>query len=130
MKSLLLDTLALLWWWADAPELGEYTCRALAQGQHRVYVSAASICEIATAQTLGKLEMRIDEDLGAAVEADGFEPLSISLFHAQAAGRLPPIHHHPFDRILIAQAQASGLTLVTPKDVIHRYGLLCLDARQ
>lgn len=58
-----------------------------------------------------------------AISAQGFEALSISLAHAKAAGRLPMIHRDPFDRMLIAQALAEDLAVVTNETLFDRYGM-------
>jgi PIN domain nuclease of toxin-antitoxin system len=63
------------------------------------------------------------------VAADGFIPLAIDLFHAQQAAALPPIHQDPFDRMLIAQAQAEGLELITADTIIPKYGIRTVLAR-
>jgi len=57
---------------------------------------------------------------------EGFEELAISGKHADAAGRLPPFHRDPFDRMLIAQARAEDLTLVTHDEAIRDYDVLTL----
>ncbi|MCX4024923.1 type II toxin-antitoxin system VapC family toxin [Endozoicomonas sp. SM1973] len=61
------------------------------------------------------------------VEDEGFEKLAISLFHAEKAGELPDIHKDPFDRMLIAQAQAEGLELVTQDGFIPQYNIKTLN---
>lgn len=91
-------------------------------------VSAASIWEISIKQAQGKLE--IENDLERLVEDEGFDKLSISHFHAQQAARLEPIHRDPFDRMLIAQAQAEGLELMTADLTIPRYGVKAVPARK
>ena len=58
----------------------------------------------------------------AGVEASGFEKLPITLAHAELAARLPPHHADPFDRMLVAQAEAEGLTLVTHDRPLAPYG--------
>lgn len=91
-------------------------------------VSAASVWEIGIKQAQGKLEL--EEDLERLVEDEGFDKLSINLFHAQQAARLAPIHRDPFDRMLIAQAQAEGLELMTADFTIAQYGVKIVPARK
>ncbi len=74
-------------------------------------VSAASAWEISIKGARGKLD--VPEDLLAALERDRIEKLPITIEHATAAGSLPRHHDDPFDRMLIAQAQLEGLSLVT-----------------
>ena len=108
--NLLLDTHALLWWWADEPLDDAATSRISASGT-LVAVSAASLWEIAVKSGVGKLS--IDGSTVDNVAASGFLPLPISLAHAERAGQLPRHHRDPFDRMLVAQAQIERLTIVT-----------------
>ncbi len=121
MKRLLLDTPVLLWWLADDPQLGAGARAAIADPRNQIYVSAVSTWEIAIKTQLGKLQTPIDME--SLIELEGFSPLPISLFHGQQAGHLPPLHRDPFDRMLIAQASAEGLVLVSNDDQIIRYGI-------
>lgn len=115
--NLLLDTCTLLWWVGSDPVSAE-AAEAIANPDNGVWVSAASIWEISIKQSIGKLEVR--GDLDAAVDED-FEPLPINAAHARLAGRLPHHHRDPFDRMLVAQSQAQGLTLVTRDRDIQKY---------
>lgn len=121
--KLLLDTHALLWWLADE-ELADGARRAIAAPENLVVVSAASVWEISIKRSLGKL--RIGEDLLGAIGGSGFEPLAITLGHAEAAGALPRHHDDPFDRMLIAQARSLDLTVVTRDRVFDRYDVAVL----
>jgi PIN domain nuclease of toxin-antitoxin system len=107
---LLLDTHALLWWLADEG-LTDQARDAIADPGNVVMVSAASTWEISIKKTLGKLSA--PDDLEQQVDESGFERLPISVSHGIAAGKLPRHHDDPFDRMLIAQAYAQGLTIVT-----------------
>ena len=127
MRRLLLDTHAFLWWLSDDPALGVEARQMMSEPRNQVLVSAASIWEISIKQAKGMLEA--PEDLEALVEDEGFTKLPISLFHGQQAGKLPEIHRDPFDRMLIAQAQAEGLELVTADGIIPQYGVRVVSAR-
>ncbi len=107
---LLLDTHALLWWLADEG-LAEHARNAIADPANMVIVSAASAWEISIKKALGKLVA--PDDLERQLDEGGFTPLPISIAHGIAAGQLPRHHDDPFDRMLIAQAFAEGLTVVT-----------------
>ncbi|HUD37633.1 MAG TPA: type II toxin-antitoxin system VapC family toxin [Streptosporangiaceae bacterium] len=107
---LLLDTHALLWWLADEG-LTDQARDAVADPANLVMVSAVSAWEISIKKALGKLAA--PDDLERQVDEGGFTPLSISIGHGIAAGELPRHHDDPFDRMLIAQAVAEGLTVVT-----------------
>ncbi len=115
--NLLLDTCTLLWWLGGDAVSAE-AAEAIANPDNGVWVSAASIWEISIKQTIEKLEVRGDFD--AAVDED-FDHLPISAEHARLAGRLPRHHRDPFDRMLVAQAQSQGLTLVTRDRDIMKY---------
>lgn len=101
--------------------MGPQTREQLVNTDNQVYVSAATIWEMSIKRQLGKLTA--PDDLEAVVERCGFIPLSIGLFHAQQAGSLPMHHRDPFDRMLLAQAQAEGLTLVSQDTVFPAYGV-------
>jgi PIN domain nuclease of toxin-antitoxin system len=122
---LLLDTHALLWWLADEG-LNAPARDAIADPANLVAVSAASAWEISIKKALGKLAA--PDDLEQQVQEGGFVALPISLAHGVAAGRLPHHHEDPFDRMLIAQAIAEGLTIVTRDKSFDAYGVALLTA--
>ena len=126
MLRLLLDTQALVWALGNHPRLGPGTRDAITDPDNDAYVSAASVWEIAIKQALGKL--RAPQDLTGRIEQDGFKGLPITLFHTEHAGGLTPIHRDPFDRMLVAQAQVKGLTIVTSDSIIPRYGVQTIPA--
>jgi PIN domain nuclease of toxin-antitoxin system len=123
--NLLLDTHVVLWWLADDPELADDIKDRLDQ-EPDVRVSAATIWEIAIKQALGKIAA--PADLPERVRDSGFRELPIDFTHATAAGRLPPIHKDPFDRMLVAQARCEGLTLVTRDPHCQQYDVPTLQA--
>ena len=122
---LLLDTPALLWWLSDDPALGESARAAIADTRNTVLVSAASAWEVTTKVRLGKLKVAaaLADDFDGHMEREGFEPLPISIEHAARAGLLAGVHKDPFDRMLIAQAQAENLPLVSNEVVFEGYGV-------
>ena len=113
--ALLLDTHALLWWLAQPDRLSPAAHGAIADQGNRVHVSAASGWEIATKVRLGKLPAASEllNDLPQLLAAQGFELLPITLLHGLHAGGYPMAHRDPFDRLLAAQAELGGLTLVS-----------------
>jgi len=123
--SLLLDTHVVLWWLADDPALPDQIKDRL-DHEADVRVSAATIWEIAIKQALGKIVA--PADLPERVRDSGFRELPIGFAHAMAAGRLPPIHRDPFDRMLVAQARREGLTLVTRDNHCQQYDVAVLRA--
>ena len=116
--TLLLDTHALLWW-LEGRELADDVSARIADPSTLVAVSAASIWEAAVKEALGKLST--PEPLGSAAVAEGFEPLAVTFEHADRVGRLPAHHRDPFDRMLVAQAQVEGLTIVTRDPAFDAY---------
>jgi PIN domain nuclease of toxin-antitoxin system len=122
---LLLDTHILIWWAHDVPIAAD-AASAIRAPQNAVVVSAVSIWEAEIKVQIGKLELEVD--LSAGLEEHGFEPLAMTFAHATAAGRLPPHHGDPFDRMLVAQAQLEGLTLVSRDPVFEHYPVSVLRA--
>jgi PIN domain nuclease of toxin-antitoxin system len=122
---LLLDTHALLWWLSDNPQLTKPATRAIANTRNTVIVSAASAWEIATRVRLGKLPTAVDlvADFVAQMEREGFQLLAVSVEHAIRGGMLPGPHKDPFDRMLIAQAQAEHLPIVSNETAFDAYGV-------
>ncbi len=90
-------------------------------------ISAASLWEISTKVNRGRLHVPSD-DVAAEVAEWGFELLAITPSHAWAAGALPFHHRDPFDRMLVAQAQLEGMTIVTRDPAITRYQVAVLPA--
>ena len=122
---LLLDTHAFLWWLEGNTRLPATARRAIQDGDNDVIVSAATAWEIATKHRLGKLQAAtaVAEDIAGAITAEGFEELPISVDDAARAGALPGPHRDPFDRMLIAQALARNLTLVSIDSALDTYGV-------
>lgn len=116
--SLLLDTHVLLWWLADDVTLSDEVKSRL-DVEPDVYVSSATVWEVAIKAAIGKISQ--PADLPDIMRASGFRELRISFDHAIAAGRLPLIHHDPFDRMLVAQATCENLTLVTRDANCQKY---------
>jgi PIN domain nuclease of toxin-antitoxin system len=122
---LLLDTHALLWWVMDDARLPVGLDSVLTEPENQVYVSAATGWEISIKASLGKLDPGpLGQGLAEAIEGQGFLPLPITLEHAARAGAMPPHHMDPFDRMLVAQAQAENLHLVSSDRTLERYGVV------
>ena len=125
--NLLLDTQIALWWLGDTPELPDAVREVVQDADNVVYVSAATIWEIAIKRALGKLE--IGDEYVSEIADQGFVELPIRWQHAKRVEALPMLHRDPFDRLLIAQAQALGLTLVTTNGLIREYAVNVLPLR-
>jgi len=108
-----------------APErLNESTRAAIVNPESETVLSVASAWEVAIKHALGKLPLNNPPSrlLDVSVRELKLIVLPIALDHALAAASLPPLHKDPFDRMLVAQAQVGGLTLVTADAMIPRYG--------
>lgn len=119
MTSLLLDSHALLWWLDDSPRLTLTARQAIESPDAALHFSAASVWELAIKRAAGKLDLP-DSMLGILAEEE-FAELQMSAMHGLRASALPAIHKDPFDRMLVAQAQCEGLTLVTCDPNIPAY---------
>ena len=116
---LLLDTHIFLWAVAGSPLLKPAT-RRLLDSADQVFVSAASIWEVAIKARLGKIDANVHE-LAGAIEASGFRELEVRAVHAAGVTALPLHHNDPFDRLLLVQAIAEPLRLITADAVLARY---------
>ena len=121
----LLDTHALLWWFSDDPALTRPVRKIIGDTKNTVVVSAASAWEIATKVRLGKLPTGagLAADFSGYIEREHFQLLAISVEHALRAGLLPGSHRDPFDRMLIAQAQAENLPILSKEVILDAFGL-------
>ena len=111
----LLDSYVLLWWWFDPDRLSQQVRSLLLDPSNTVLVSAASVWELSLKHHQGKLPelTAAIADLPGLLQADGFQPLPISIAHGLRAGGYSQPHRDPFDRMLAAQAQLEGLVLMT-----------------
>ena len=121
---LLLDTHIFLWAVAGSPRL-KPAARRLIESAEQMYVSAASIWEVAIKAQLGKIEAD-PQALTNAIAASGFLELGVRAAHAAGIARLAPHHSDPFDRLLVAQALAEPLRLLTADAALVPYGDIVL----
>jgi len=122
---LLLDTHVFLWWLADDERIGPATRHNLADPNNLVWVSAASIWEMAIKLGSGKLAIvQLEETaLAELIPRAGFSELPVTARHAAAVASLPRHHSDPFDRLLIAQAKLEQATLVTADRALVDYAV-------
>ena len=123
---LLLDTCTLLWLTSDQAKLSLAARQALSARAGQLYVSSVSGFEIAQKAAKGKLVLpRPPADwMALALRLHGLKSLALDMESAMAAGALPALHADPFDRLLIASAQAHRLILLTPDPLIRQYPTL------
>jgi PIN domain nuclease of toxin-antitoxin system len=119
MMKLLLDTHILLWWLTKDRKLSPTETAIITDPDNLVFVSAATAWEIAVKKMIGKLEA--PDNLSAALAANNFLELPITIEHSQKLYQLPLHHHDPFDRIMVAQAMSADLTFMTRDPKIALY---------
>lgn len=124
---LLLDTHILLWWLNGDRRLPRAASSWIAGADNTVFVSSVTMWEIWLKVSLGTLQ--VPEELEAAIESSGFESLPLLDHQCRGLARLPWHHRDPFDRMLLAQAQAAGLRLLTADAALQAYGDTVLLAR-
>lgn len=121
---LLLDTHVLIWW-DDGARMRADARRAIRDAED-VYVSAVTGWEVSIKTALGRLRAR--RTVAAAIRESGFVELPVTLAHAEVLAGLPDHHRDPFDRMLVAQATAEDLTLVTRDPWIAKYEVKLISA--
>lgn len=121
----LLDTHAFLWFITSDPKLSASADRAIRTGRNRVLLSVASLWEICIKTGLGKLPIPqpLDTFLPAQLAANRIEVLPILSEHAYAVAQLPLHHRDPFDRLLIVQALAEGLPILSADAAFVSYAV-------
>jgi PIN domain nuclease of toxin-antitoxin system len=122
---LLLDTHALIWFCEGKPALSPRARAAMEDAGNECFVSHATAWEMAIKLNLGKLVLDMDYGMifPGVLDANGFTLLPPSLAHYQLLVTLPSLHGDPFDRLLIAQAQIEGMTLVSCDPHFPMYGV-------
>ena len=122
---LLLDTNVLIWLMDGDPRL-DNGARSLIVNADAAFASSASVWEIAIKARLGKLRIDTGRMLDKLAEA-GIGELPVSSLHAMATGKLPLIHHDPFDRLLVAQAISETMRLLTADAQLSAYSELVIQ---
>jgi PIN domain nuclease of toxin-antitoxin system len=120
----LIDTHIFLWWDRQLRSLSRPLRAAIADEANDIFVSAASIWELAIKRAIGKLSF--SRSIVDAASEFGFEILPVTGSHAEHAGGLPRHHNDPFDRLLIAQAHLEGMVLGTQDRLMRPYGVAML----
>lgn len=121
---LLLDTHAFLWWVFDDPKLPGTARALIAEPANDILFSVISAWEIVIKARTGRLDLPPDVPafLDDQLRRTGFRVLPVQLRHIHEVHGLPDRHRDPFDRLLLAQARAEGLTLLTRDPEIIAYG--------
>lgn len=124
--TLLLDTHVVLWWLEDDARLSAQARAAIMDPLTDVWVSSISVAEIAMKSAVGKLT--IPDDFLDHLETAGFRDLPFTHAHANAMRGLPMHHRDPFDRMLIVQAQAERLRVLSSDRRFSAYDVHVIPA--
>lgn len=120
--NLLLDTHVALWAITDSPRLPKKARDLIANPANTVWVSVASLWEITIKHSLGRGDMPVSGAQAKAwFEQSGYQLLNIEAAHVLGVAELPTLHNDPFDRLLVAQALAEPLRLITHDAQVARY---------
>jgi len=121
--KLLLDTQCWLWWFSQPERLSEEAIKQISDETNQVWFSVASVWEIGIKVSIGKLPLpeKIDDYIPTRMIQLGTQSLEITASHALRAAALPLLHRDPFDRMLIAQSQIEGMTLVSADSMFAHY---------
>ena len=121
--KLLLDTQLLLWAAGEPKRLSARARKYLNDQDNELVFSTASVWEVAIKHLLGRADFRVEPRmLRRGLLDNGYSELPITSLHAVGIDALPPVHRDPFDRILLAQALAEGIPLLTTDVDLARYG--------
>lgn len=118
-RKFLLDTHILLWWLGADDRLSDKFLKVISSQNNVIYVSVINLWEMVLKQQLGKLSF--PNNLEEAIEDSGFLILPLKLKHVTTIRELENIHKDPFDRMLISQAIAEDITLITADQKMTRY---------
>lgn len=121
--KLLLDTHAFIWWASEPDRLPRKILELFEKIENSLILSVASVWEMQIKMQLGKLDldMPIKELIESQQQANALQILPVELHHVFELTSLPPLHSDPFDRILIAQSNAEGLTIVSKDQKFSDY---------
>lgn len=122
---LLLDTCAFLWLASDPSGLSCRAKAAIEEGKTEVCLSPATAWEIAIKYGMGRLDLTLPppDYVAQGIQLHALQVLNVTMTHTLLAGGLPPHHKDPFDRLLVGQAQAEGMKLVTPDLAFKPYAV-------
>lgn len=118
---LLIDSHAFLWWGEASSALGSAARSAIADPANEALISVAALWELTIKASSGKLTLPADLETMAATL--GFSVLPINFMHLRRLGLLPRVHRDPFDRMMIAQALAEGIPIITGDRAFAAYSV-------
>lgn len=120
--QLLLDTHLLVWAMGEPERLDPALVRLLEDPMNTPVFSVVSLWELVIKRGLDRPDFQLEPSLlRQALSEAGWRELPVEAHHVLAVGQLPPLHRDPFDRLLLAQAQADGLLLITVDQQLAQY---------
>ena len=131
LLTFLLDTHCWIWLTGDWSRLPSPLRRRILREPSKLVLSAACVVEIGIKHAAGRLKLPVGPDrMVAELKADGVTFLGVTVDHALRMSSLPLHHQDPFDRLLVAQAQVEGLTMVSADPNVLAYDVSAIDARK
>jgi len=125
--NILLDTHAVLWFLEGSEKMGKVAVDTIHSAENNKYISVATLWEVAIKLSIGKMEFEGGiEGFIQSTEDNGFLQLGVSSEHIKRTAGLPFIHRDPFDRMLVAQAMAENMVLMTVDNNILKYDIECI----
>lgn len=122
----LLDTHIVLWWMTDPKQIAPKASKIIADKENDILVSTVSLWEMAIKKSIGRLTL--PRNIIEVLHVEGFQILSIGSEEALGISDLPPIHHDPFDRMLVMQAKLHDLILITRDKSVMDYPVVTIKA--
>jgi len=123
-RKYLVDSHILLWWFMEPKKLASSVYSVIEDPDNEIYISVATIWEIAIKSSLNKL--KVPENFNGILEKEGFKVIPIDLSTAWKVKDLPFHHNDPFDRLIVATAMQQDLTVITHDEQFKGYGISVL----
>lgn len=120
----LLDTHIILWWLTDPKQISPKASKIISDKENSIFISNASLWEMAIKKSLGRLTL--PRNIVEVLQAEGFQIMPIGHEEALGVGDLPPIHHDPFDRMLVMQAKLYNCVLITRDKNVMDYPVVTI----
>ena len=124
-NGFLIDTHFFIWSMDKTKNLSLQIKSLIEDPRNDIFISVASVWEMIIKRSLGKLKLPRDIERG--IKSAGFKILAIEISHVLGVEKLPPHHKDPFDRLLVAQAKAVGLIILTDDSKIKKYNVAVLN---
>ena len=126
MTGFIVDTHVMLWWADSEDRLTPEARLVMGAGRNELFFSIASVWELNI--KMSKKQVELPDSIDVMLQRARCKLLPIAYEHAEAIKELPHLHRDPFDRMLIAQAKVTGMTLLTRDEKIHKYDVPVIAA--